>query len=136
MFVLMVAVVPHLLSDQPPEVPRRAGLGDRFHYFRGATGRRYLFSAVPEADLASFRSAVVVFAAPSAKGRLMATWATVLDRFGRPHGIGGRCEAEWPPAVSPGPIVLIHLLSRSEAERFSILADIAGGMTLSLPLAA
>ncbi len=132
----MVAVVPHLLSDQPPEVPQRAGLGDRFHYFRGGSGRRYLFSSVPEADLTSFRSAVVLFAVPTAEGRLTATWATVLDRLGRPHGLGGRTEAEWPPSVSPGPVVLIHLLSRSEAERFSILADIAEGMTYRLPLAA
>jgi hypothetical protein len=135
MFVLMVAVVPHLLSDLPPEVPQRAGLGDRFHYFRGATGRRYLFSAVAEADLASFRSAVVVFANRADDGRLRATWAAVLDRLGRPHGLAGRRDGDWPPAEAPGSLALIHLLSRSESERFAILSDLLAAAA-PLPLAA
>ncbi|HWB49864.1 MAG TPA: hypothetical protein VG651_12200, partial [Stellaceae bacterium] len=68
----MVAVLPPLLSDQPPEVPQRVGLGDRFHYFRGLSGRRYLFTAVDRRDLPDFRSAVALVAEPAAEGRLAA----------------------------------------------------------------
>lgn len=128
----MVAVVPNLLSDQPPAVPLRAGLGDRFHYFRGASGHRYLFSQVDAADLADFRSAIVVLARRASDGHLAATDMTVLDRFGRPLGRRG----EWPPRVAPGVRVLVHLMAESESERFTIVDDLMAASTIALPLAA
>jgi hypothetical protein len=121
MFVLMVAVLPPLLSDQPPEVPKRAGCGDRFHYFRGSSGHRYLFSAICADDLGDFRSAVVIFASRVASGRLSAHWISALDRSGQPTS-GNR---RWPPQ-SPGSVILVHLLSASEAERSDIVADLSG----------
>ena len=66
------AVIPPILSDRPPQVPQRAGLGGRFHYFRGCSGRRYLFSSVPAETLADYRSAVVVLAESTRAGRLVA----------------------------------------------------------------
>ena len=116
----MVAVLPPLLSAQPPEVPQRAGLGDRFHYFRGHSGRRYLFSAVPREDLADFRSAVVIVARPAQGGRVAANWITVLDRFGRPSGNG-----RWPAAVASDTLILVHCLSADEAARFDLVADLS-----------
>jgi hypothetical protein len=121
MFVLMVAVLPPLLSDQPPEVPQRAGLGDRFHYFRGNSGRRYLFSAVPRDDLGSFRSAVVILARPAGNGRVAAYWITVLDLLGRPTSRDRR----WPPLLTTDTVVLLHLLSASDAERRDLVADLS-----------
>jgi len=123
MFVLMVAALPLLISAQPPEVPQRAGLGDRFHYFRGASGRRYLFSTVPRCELADFHSAVVIFAHPTRSGRLAADRITVLDGFGRPSGHDGR----WPPTATLG---AVHLLSASDSERHQIVADLSAA---SLP---
>jgi hypothetical protein len=125
MFVLMVAVLPPLLSDQPPEVPRRAGFGDRFHYFRGFSGRRYLFSAVSVDDLADFRSAVVILAERAPHGRLSAHWIACLDRFGRPTV----SDRRWPPPISDA-VVLVHLLSASDADRGELIADLS-----SLPVA-
>jgi hypothetical protein len=115
----MVAVLQLLLSDQPPEVPRKAGLGDRFHYFRGASGRRYLFSEVPAKDIANFASAVAAVAERLPDGRLTATWIATLDRFGNP-AMGDRRG----PRVRPGTVVLIHLLSASDAERQALVADL------------
>ncbi len=117
----MVAVLPSLLSDQPPEVPQRAGLGDRFHYFRGNSSRRYLFSAIPRDELAYFRSAVVILARRARGGRVAAHWIAVLDRFGRPigdalHGL---------PVVGAETMILVHCLSASEAERFDLVADLS-----------
>ena len=115
----MVAVLPNLLSDQPPEVPQRAGLGDRFHYFRGASGRRYLFSAIPANELPDFRSAVVMLARRARGGRLVAYWMAVLDRFGRPVG-----ERRGLPALGADTIVLVHCLAETDAERFDLVADL------------
>ena len=118
----MVAVLTHLLSDQPPEVPQRAGIGDRFHYFRGFSGHRYLFSAIDRADLADFRSAVVMVARPAANGHLAALWIAVLDRFGRP--VGERRV----PEIAADAVVLVHCLTISEVGRFDLVADLAGSL--------
>jgi hypothetical protein len=116
----MVAVAPPLLSDQPPEVPRRAGLGDRFHYFRGASGRRYLFSTVPQQDLGDFRSAVVVLARRQASGRLAAYCTMILDLFGRPS-TQDRYRLRSIPADA---VALVHLLADNDRERHELIEDL------------
>jgi len=121
MFVLMVAVLPPLLSDQPPEVPQRVGLGDRFHYFRGSSGRRYLFSTVPRDALADFRAAVVIVARPAGNGRLAAHWIAVLDTFGRPSAGDRRL----PPMPGTGEVILVHLLSANDQSRRDLVADLS-----------
>ncbi|MEX2319042.1 MAG: hypothetical protein WD626_04260 [Bauldia sp.] len=117
----MVAVLPPLLSDQPPEVPRRAGLGDRFHYFRGVSSRRYLFSAVPAGELGDFHSAVVILARPAPGGRLAAHSVAMLDATGRPVG-GDRFHLR---AISSDTVVLVHLLSSTEGDRRDLVTDLA-----------
>lgn len=124
----MVVVLPPLLSDQPPEVPQRAGLGDRFHYFRGLSGRRYLFSAVGREELADFRAAVVILAKPAPNGRVSAHWMAVLDAFGRPTG-GDR---RWPPSLGAGEIVLVHLLSETDRARCDLVADLTPPAVVAL----
>ena len=114
-------MLPHLLSDQPPEVPQRAGLGDRFHYFRGLSGRRYLFSTVSRDELADFRSAVAILARRAGGGRLAAEWVTTLDASGRPASN----DRNWPPLHAPGTVILVHLLSAGEAERRAIVSDLS-----------
>ena len=118
----MVAVLPPLLSDQPPEVPQRAGLGDRFHYFRGNSGRRYLFSTVAANELADFHSAVVVLAKRVAGGRLAAHWIAPVDPFGHPQGVGR--DRRW-PLVFRDTVILVHLLAAGEAERRDLVADLS-----------
>jgi hypothetical protein len=132
----MVAVLQLLLSDQPPEVPRKAGLGDRFHYFRGGSGKRYLFSEVSAKDLADFRGAVAMAAERWVDGRLSANWIGAIDTMGRPV----TADRRW-PLFRTGTVVLVHLLAATESDRQGMLADLAeaarGPATqLALPLAA
>jgi hypothetical protein len=115
----MVAVLPPLLSDQPPEVPKKVGLGDRFHYFRGVSGHRYLFSAVTRGDLADFTSAVVILARRNAEGRLAAYWVATIDAAGRPT------PGRWPHVTAANEVVLVHLLAENEAARRDLIADLA-----------
>jgi hypothetical protein len=125
----MVAAHPPVLSDHPPDFPRRAGLGDRFHYFRGRSGRRYLFSTVALAELSSFRSVVVILARREPCGRLAAYAVTILDRFGRPSD----SRRPWPPIVPADSVTLVHLLAVTEADRLALVDDLT---TASLRLAA
>jgi len=124
----MVAVLSSVLSDQPPDFPRKAGLGDRFHYFRGRSGRRYLFSTVARTELDDFCLAVVILAKRTADGRLAAYAMTTLDRSGRPDD-----NRRWPPTVPADAVVLVHLLAESEADRRDLIEDLT---TAALSLAA
>jgi hypothetical protein len=128
MFVPMVAVPLPVLSDQPPDFPRKAGLGDRFHYFRGRSSRRYLFSVVPHAELADFCSAVVILAKRTSDGRLAAYAMTTLDRSGRPDDN----RRPWPPIIPADAVVLIHLLAASESDRHDLVDDLTPPALLAL----
>jgi len=125
----MVAVLSSVLSDNPPDFPRKAGLGDRFHYFRGRSRRRYLFSAVAPAELADFCAAVVVLARRLPDDRLAAYAMTTLDHAGRPDDN----RRPWPPVIPAGTVVLVHLLAESETGRRELIDDLTPA---SLSLAA
>lgn len=126
----MVAVAPPLLSDRPPEIPQKAGLGDRFHYFRGRSGRRYLFTVVAGEALADFRSVVAMLAEPTPAGRLSARALVTLDALGC---IGPGADPAWPPAEDRKTLYLVHLLAATDTERRAVIADLA---PLSVQLAA
>jgi hypothetical protein len=126
----MVAVAPPLLSDRPPEIPQQAGLGDRFHYFRGRSGRRYLFTVVANEALADFRNVVAVLAEPTPSGRLAAHAVVTVDALGHIGPLAGRAGM---PGRAGQTLCLVHLLAASEAERRVVVADLAA---LSMQLAA
>jgi len=111
MFVPMIAEPAHRLSERPAELqPHARGFGDRFFYFRGISGRRYLFTHIDPADLADFTEAVVVTAESSVDGRLAI----------RSVGLGANAPQ------TPGREVLVHLLAADESERRTVLEDLAG----------
>ena len=118
MFVLMVAELPPALSEAPPELSRRARLGNRFQYWCGHSGTRYLFSAVPFETLADFRSAVAMLAEPTADGRFVAWTVAIIDSAGRLHAKDG----SWPLISSAGSIAFVHFLAESDRER-QLLVD-------------
>ena len=114
----MVAESPFLLSDRPPEVPMRAGLGDRFRYITGASGKRYLFTLIGREELQDFRSAVVALALRGRNG-LRGLTVTELDGHGR-----ATSGEPWPPIVPHDCRVLVHLLAEDSAQRRAVVADL------------
>jgi hypothetical protein len=114
----MVAEPLLLLSERPPEVPTRSGLGDRFTYVTGASGSRYLFTAINRDELADFASAVVVLARRE-PGGLRALSVAELDVAGNPIGI-----RRWPPASIRDCRVLVHLLAADADARRAIVSDL------------
>jgi hypothetical protein len=114
----MVAELPILLSARPPETTIRGVLGDRFHYFRGVSGRRYLFTAIARRDLADFRSAVVILARREPRG-LKAVTVAELDAD------GNLVASTRPVPATRDLVVLVHLLAEDTADREAILADLS-----------
>ncbi len=106
-----------LLSEDAPPLARDAGFGYRFRYWRGASGRRYLFSAVPSEALADFRSVVVIYAEPVAEGRLRARALFII-------AANGQADGAMPKRV-PGDKAFVHFLAPSDAERAGLVDDLA-----------
>jgi hypothetical protein len=94
------------------------GLGDRFRYLRGASGRRYLFTGIATEELADFRSAVVLLARREPRG-LRAVTVGLLDANGSPSATD-----RWPATLPRDAVVLVHLLADREADRAAIVADL------------
>jgi hypothetical protein len=119
-FVLMVAELLPILSDAAPGTARRAEIGDRFRYWRGSSGSRYLFSVVPFAALADFRNAAVILAEPTADGDFLAWTGAFIDASGRLEAL----DDAWPTGAIPGVLAFVHFLAESEAELRALLNDL------------
>lgn len=104
-----------LPSDDPPEPARDAGYGDQFRYWRGASGRRYLFSLVPNEALADFRFVVVMLAERMADGRLIGRSLIEVDGAG------------WadPNRPAAGEIAFVHFLAATREARQKVIEDLA-----------
>lgn len=99
-------------------------LGDRFRYWRGASGRRYLFTEIDGAELADYRGAVAVEIEDRAgdeagEGRVINLLEIDEDGGIRRHPVGFNAE----PSAA-----FVHLLATSAAERQAILLDLAATM--------
>src|SRR5690242_1712853 len=100
-----------LLPDDPPVPVRDAGFGDRFRYWRGVSGRRYLFSLVPADALGDFRSVVVLVAGHLADGRLVGR--TLIDI--------GDAGCREPLRLNPGEKPFVHFLAAAGDARRRVI---------------
>jgi hypothetical protein len=114
----MIAEPLALLSERPLEVPTRTGLGDRFRYFRGISGRRYLFTRIEADEVADFRLAVIILARREPRG-LRALWVGELDANGDLTGC-----SRWPQIHRRDGVVLVHLLAEKAEARCAIVTDL------------
>lgn len=103
--------------DFTPTAARALGLGDRFRYWRGASGRRYLFTAVDIDALDDLTEAVVILTTESSTGEADFAWVGSFDavgqRQGRAFGGAGRIRA------------YAHYLARDPADRHRIVDDLS-----------
>ena len=102
-----------ILSGETPRPARQAGLQHRFRYWRGASGKRYLFSVVPAEALADFRAVVVMQAEPMADGRLICRSVCAVES-----------NADM-VALPRGMVALVHFLAPTELERRRIVNDLS-----------
>lgn len=112
------SMTPSVLSDASPVSARAAGLGDRFRYFRGRSGRRYLFSAMDADALDDLAGAVLLVASDPVHGEPRPTWIGEIDENGLRHGraTGG--------APAPRTRSWVHLLAGSAEARRAVLSDL------------
>lgn len=112
-----------------PRAAEELGLGDRYRYLAGASGRRYLFSRVRLDALEDFRNAVAVIGLGEALGAVPArrVWIGEIDRDGIRRG-PALPRALALAAEGDRDAVLVHLLAGDAAERREVLEDLAAGL--------
>lgn len=113
-----------------PRAAEELGLGDRYRYLSGASGKRYLFSGVDLDALEDFRNAVVVIGLGEASpegGHARCVWIGEIDRDGIRRGPALPRALSRAAAEARG-TVLVHLLAGRAAERREALEDLAAGL--------
>lgn len=102
-----------------PDAPRAAealGLVEQYSYLRGASGARYLFTAIPQAGARDYPGSVIVVTAGSAHTRRI-VWIGEVDEAGRCHGTAtGRRGRRT--------TTFVHLLARSAEKRRQVVRDL------------
>jgi len=96
------------------------GLGDRFRYWRGASGRRYLFSLLRDSEFNDLQN-VVMIEASIAGSEPIPVWLGEIDADGIKSGyvVG--------PASNAKRRIFVHFLAGSDDERRAVMLDLAGG---------
>lgn len=102
-----------------PLAAEALGLGDRYRYFHGRSGRRYLFSAVSVDALEDYRNAVLVLEPRTApQGDAATAWIGEIDRYGARRG----------KPLSPSRLkrmrAYVHLLASVARDRRDVLDDL------------
>ena len=105
-----------------PEIATHGPLGDRYRYWRGASGQRYLFSAVEADRLGDFADVIVVVARPQPGGSFAGVTALMVGATTDP----ARRALQRRLSATTGLIVFVHLLAKTPADRAAILNDLLG----------
>ncbi len=108
----------------PPKFADECGLGDRFRYWQGGSGHRYLFTAMPKAEIADVTSAVVILAKPTADGRFRSVDVCAPGDPGEPSPADLMADLSADSEL----IAFVHLLAAEPGERRAITEDLSGAL--------
>ncbi len=125
MFVPMMHTRFPFADGGVPRLADLAGLGDRFHFWCGASGRRYLFSAVEARALVDFSDALVVLARRDGAGALVGDTLTLIGTNDSTER--GALQARL--AADPKLEAFVHLLAPTLHARQAALDDLLGQAT-------
>jgi hypothetical protein len=101
-------------------------LADRFRHWRGASGRRYIFSLYEPESCPAYDDAVLMVVLKAADG--VRRIAAICDTGNLPDlALSRACEAAAAPAETAE--CHIHLLAGSRAERAAVIEDLLSAAT-------
>lgn len=106
----------------PPKFADQCGLGDRFRYWQGGSGRRYLFTAMPGAEIGDVASAVVILAKRAGNGGFQGIDVCAPGDPGEPRAADLLADLTADPEL----LAFVHLLADDIGERRAIIGDFVG----------
>jgi hypothetical protein len=108
-----------LIDSGAPKPAAQCGLGHRFRYWRGVSGRRYLFTVMDASEIGDIQGAVVVLAVRDG-----------IDRFRGVDVVAPGDSGEADPAEISARLVtdprlfgFVHFLADRAEQRLSIIGD-------------
>ena len=111
-----------LVDAGPPKFADQCGLGERFRYWQGASGRRYLFTAMPRAEIGDIANAVVVLAERNRRGGFRGVDVCAPGDPGEPSVTDILADLSSDSRM----IAFVHLLAANASERLAIVRDFVG----------
>lgn len=110
-----------LIDGGVPRFVERCGLDERFRYWAGGSGRRYLFTAVDGEELASFSSGVAMLVR---EGRFGAAYAVAIVNLSEggtsaASALAGRLAADGRLTA------YVHLLAEGAAAQDAVIDDLS-----------
>lgn len=125
MFHMTQTRIIHAFDAGAPKSLDPSGLAERFHAWRGVSGKRYLVTVYPAAIAPLFEGAVMLFARREADGTRVALWA---GRAPADEGamilLASRLRADE---------VHVHLMAEAEADRARVERDLVSPATALAP---
>ncbi len=109
------------MNAQLPTTATAIGLGDQYRYWLGASGRRYLFTAIPVSSVDEYRKAVVVLAHKGRRRETRILWIGEIDRHGKRRGNRLLARPSRPNRA------YIHLLAGGPDDRRAVIEDLETG---------
>lgn len=105
-----------------PRFASQCGVGDRFRYWLGSSGQRYLFTAMTAAEITGIEGAVVVFAERDKAGGYRG-----VDLFvpGDPGELPMGATANR-LVSNPNLVAFVHLLAEDAGARAGVVSDLTG----------
>ncbi|SHM94168.1 hypothetical protein SAMN05444272_3538 [Roseibium suaedae] len=108
-----------------PKVAEELGLLDRYRYFDGKSGKRYIFTRMTASDLADCAGAVVIIPPSARQAETQLPVIGEVDRDGKFHGLGAARTRRRAGEV------FVHLLAGSAKDRKTVLDDLKASFGLS-----
>jgi hypothetical protein len=108
-------------ANQPLAALADASFAQRFRHWRGASGRRYIFSVYDPLACPSYDNAVLIAASRDQQGEARIVF--IADTGALPEIVLARAKEE--TAAFGGAEFHIHLLAATRAERSTLIEDLA-----------
>lgn len=113
------------IEHDAPRAAEALGLVETYSYLRGASGKRYLFTAVPDDGVRDYPGSVVVKTAGGGQSRRI-VWVGEVDDLGFPSGTGVGRKARRTHT-------LVHLLARDADSRRQVIRDLRQEIESEMP---
>ncbi|MBD8891692.1 hypothetical protein IG616_09035 [Labrenzia suaedae] len=107
-----------------PKVAEELGFLDRYRYFDGKSGKRYIFTRMTAPDLADCAGVVVIIPPSAKQADTQLPVIGEVDRDGKFHGLGAAKTRRRAGEV------FVHLLAGSALDRKTVLDDLKAGFGL------
>jgi acetoacetate decarboxylase len=114
-----------LAEDGRPTTTANTEFGDKFRYWKGSSGKRYLFSSIPLAKMKEFQSGILILTRIKMCSETDILWVGTVNQ-GQLKQIAG--QMTYHQAMAEAQEANIHLLHDKDGDEAAIIDDIVNDL--------